>query len=125
MVPFGTEILPAPPYIVVKTEKDPINRGRVYRIIVHMMPGQQTFLEDYLLNDLSDLLDNFSANSRHGNYNVLLTENNYTDIIITNDDKTISMDRVFLLPSRILITSCLGFSDKVIFSPVIVSAISI
>ena len=101
VVPFGVEHLPAPPYIVVKPERDSVGRGRLYRIIVHYLPGQNTFLEDYVINDLSDLLDNFSAESRHGNYNTLLTENDYTDIVISNDDGTISMERTFLLPTRI------------------------
>jgi hypothetical protein len=101
VVPYGVEKLPAPPYVVVKTETDFLNRGRLYRIIVHMQPGQHTFLEDYVMNDLSDLLDNFSAESRHGNYNTLLTENEYIDTLVSNDDGTISMERSFLLPSRI------------------------
>ena len=28
VVPFGVEQLPAPPYIVVKTERDPLDRGK-------------------------------------------------------------------------------------------------
>jgi len=102
VVPYGVEQLPAPPYVVVRPERDMLGRGRAYRIIVHMQPGQQIFLEDYVFNDLFDLLDNFTATSRNNNYNRLLTENDYTDIIISNDDGTISMERVFLLPSIIV-----------------------
>jgi hypothetical protein len=101
VAPFGSKKLPAPPYVVVKPERDPLNRGRMYRIIVHYKPGQNKWLEDYITNDLTDLLDNFSAYSRHGNYNTLLTENDYTDIVIDNDDGSISMERTFLLPTRI------------------------
>lgn len=101
VVAYGIEQLPAPPYVIVRPESDPLNRGRRYRIIIHMNPGQQTFLEDYLFNDLSDLLDDFSATSRHNNYNILLAENEYVDTIISNSDRTISMERIFLLPSRI------------------------
>jgi len=101
VVPYGVEQLPEPPYVVVKSEKDPLERGRLYRIIAHYLPGQEIFLDDYVTDDLPDLLDNFSAYSRHGNYNTLLTENDYTDIIIDNDDGTISMERTFLLPTRI------------------------
>lgn len=101
VVQYGVEQLPAPPYVVVKPERDPLTRGRMYRIIVHYLPGQNTWLEDYIINDLTDLLDNFSAESRHGNYNTLLTENDYTDIVIDNDDGSISMERTFLLPTRI------------------------
>ncbi len=101
VVQFGVEQLPEPPYVVVKPEKDPFNRGRRYRIIAHFKPGQNIWLEDYIFNELTDLLDNFSTESRHGNYNTLLTENDYNDIVINNDDKTISMERIFLLPTRI------------------------
>ena len=101
VVAFGAPSLPAPPYVVVKPERDGIGRGRAYRIIAHFMPGQNIFLEDYVFNELSNLLDNFTARSRHNNYNRLLTEQDYTDIITSNDDKTISMERVFLLPSRL------------------------
>jgi len=88
-----------PPYVIVKPETDPVGRGRAFRIIVHMIPGQNVFLEDYVYNDLSILLSDFSTNSRHGNRNMLLSEQEITDIIISNDDGTISMERVFLMPS--------------------------
>lgn len=102
VVPFGVEHLPEPPYTVVKPEKDPLDRGTLYRIIAHYLPGQNEFLKRYIMKDVFDLLDNFMAEMDTGNYNRLLTENDYTDIIIDNDDKTISMERVFLLP-RIII----------------------
>lgn len=101
VVPYGTKDLPDPPYVVVKPVKDPLNRGRLYRIIPHFLPGQNIFLEDYLFNELSDLLEGFATESRHGNYNSLLTENDYTDIVDSNNDKTINMERMFLVPSRI------------------------
>lgn len=100
VVPYGVDQLPKPPYIVVKPTKDFLNRGRSYFIFVHMLPGQNIMLEDYLFNDLSILLDGFTAISRHGNLNNLLTENDYDDIV-RNDDGTISMGRVFLMPSII------------------------
>ena len=101
VVPYGSPQLPNPPYIVVRPEADSIGRGTVYRIIIHMLPGQQIFLEDYLRKDISDLLDEFGATTRHGNYNELMTTDEYNDIIISNDDGTISMERSYLLPSRL------------------------
>lgn len=101
VVPFGSGNLPAPPYAVVKMENDGLGRGRMVRIIGHMLPGQQTFLEDYMFNDVSVLLDGLKMISRHGNRNILETENEYTDIVANNDDGTISMERRFILPSRI------------------------
>jgi hypothetical protein len=100
VVPFGSQ-LPAPPYIVVKPERDILNRGRLFKIIVHMSPGQQIFLEDYVFNDLSILLDDFASETRHRNFNELLNENEYDDIVVSNDDGTISMGRYFLMPSMI------------------------
>lgn len=101
VVPFGSGNLPAAPYVVVKMESDGLGRGRLVRIIAHMLPGQNTFLEDYIFNDVSVLLEGFETTSRHGNRNVLETENEYTDIVANNDDGTISMERRFILPSRI------------------------
>ncbi len=102
VVPFGVEQLPEPPYTVVKSEKDILNRGTIYRIIAHYLPGQNEFLKRYIMTDVFDLLDNFMAKMDSGNYNTLLTENDYDDIITDNDDKTISMERVFLLPRVII-----------------------
>ena len=101
VMPYGEDQLPAPPYIIVKTERDPVGAGTIYRIIVHMTPGQNTFLEDYTKGDIADMLDNFAAYDRHGNYNMLLTQNSYVDTIVNNDDGSISREAVYLLPSKI------------------------
>jgi hypothetical protein len=98
VVPFGSANTPAPPYIVVRPEADGLGRGRIYRIFVHMKPGQQTFLEDYLFNNIPTLLSNFSTDDRHGNHNKVLPEYEYTDITTNNDDGTISMEMRFLVP---------------------------
>jgi len=99
VVPYGSA-LPATPYVVVRPERDPLDRGRVFRIIAHYQPGQQAWLEDYIFDEILTLLDEFTATSRHGNDNRLVTEQEYTDIIVDNDDGTISMERRFLMPSR-------------------------
>lgn len=101
VVAFGAASLPAPPYIVVKPEKDLLGRGRAFLINVHMLPGQHIFLEDYVFTTLSQLLNDFKSGTRHGNYQQILNENDYDDIIISNDDGTISMGRRFLMPSII------------------------
>lgn len=101
VVPYGTEQLPNPPYLVVKEEEDALGRGTIYRVIGHFKPGQQIDLTDYMRSDVDDLLNGFKARDRHGNYNILLTEANIPFIVTDNDDKTISSERVFLLPSRI------------------------
>lgn len=101
VVPFGSNNNSLPPYIVVKPESDSLGRGTIYRIFIHMKPGQQIDLEDYLRKDISDLLDGFGSATRNGNYNELETTEEYNDIIVNNDDKTISMERSYLLPSRL------------------------
>jgi hypothetical protein len=98
VVPFGSLNNPAPPYIVVKSEKDPLGRGRLYRIFTHMQPGQNIFLEDYVFGPVTNLLSNFSTDDRHGNHNKVLPEYEYTDITTNNDDGTISMEMRFLVP---------------------------
>ncbi len=101
VVPYGMANLPSPPYIVVKPIRDPLGRGRMFEIYVHFSPGQVNDLEDYLFNDVSNLLDNFQSETRHGNTNKIYTEQEYQDIIISNDDKTISMMRPYLMPSKL------------------------
>jgi hypothetical protein len=100
VVPYGVSRRPSPPYVVVRPERDPLGRGRVFRVIAHFQPDQQAALEDYVFGETITLLDNFTAQSRHNNDNQVLTEQDYLDIIVNNDDGTISMERRFLMPSR-------------------------
>lgn len=101
VVPFGS-IAQNPSYIVVKPERAENGIGRRFRIIVHMKPDQQEFLEDYIFNELSTLLTDYQVESRHGNLNQLIMEDdNYTDITISNSDGTISMERCFIMPSKL------------------------
>jgi hypothetical protein len=100
VVPYGTVPLPSAPYVVVRTEADGLGRGRIFRIFVHYLPGQIIWLEDYVFGYLTTALRNYEALSRHGNRNMLLTQQDYKDIIPNKDDGTISMERRFLMPSR-------------------------
>jgi len=99
VVPYGSP-RPTPPYIVVRPEQDSLQRGRMFRIFVHYSPGGQAWLEDYCFGELVTLLNNYSAEDRKGNVNILLVQQGYQDIVINNDDGTISMARDFLMPSR-------------------------
>lgn len=99
VVPYGSAPMPEPPYVVVKVE-DQFNGYVGYRIITHMMPGQQLFLDDYVREDLSDLLSFYECDDRHGAHHRLdggFEEGNET--YTNNDDGTISKERVFLEPS--------------------------
>ena len=93
--PFGTET----PYIIVKEEKDSAGRGKVIRVWGHMQPGQDLFLDKYMDGELIELLDGFSGTDRFGNTNKLRVLDEYTGIVIDNDDGTISKERRFLVPS--------------------------
>lgn len=95
VVKFGST-LPAAPYIVVKTEKG--QSGRNIRVIAHFLPGQQNELEDYM-RWIIRTLSEFSGTSRNGNKNQLGKMIDYTDIVVSNDDKTISMEALFLMPT--------------------------
>lgn len=101
VVPYGVASLPAPPSVVVRPEADGLGRGRLFRIIAHFQPGQQTWLEDYIFDEVSDLLTDYKAVSRHGNTNIVRDVEDYIDTVVSNDDGTISMERRFLVPSRL------------------------
>jgi hypothetical protein len=89
------------PYVVVRPERDPAGRGERVRVIAHMLKGQQTFLRRYVRSELSDLLADAEIVSSSGVANVLESEDDWGGILADNDDGTISMERCFLLPSRL------------------------
>lgn len=98
--PFGyLTDMPEPPYIIVKPEA--VQDLRNFRIFVHYPPGHITDIEDYIFNELSDLLKNFQAVDRHGNTVKVFDNESYTDLVTDNDDNTISMERTFYIPFRL------------------------
>jgi hypothetical protein len=95
--------LPPPPYVVIKPERGPTGNRNI-RIIVHMIPGEQDRLENYIFCELSDHLLEDQVDwliDRHGNHGLLINSGDWTDTIADNDDKTISMERIFILPHRV------------------------
>jgi hypothetical protein len=99
VIPFGYGSLPAAPYIVVKQEQDILSRGTAFRIIAHFLPGQLVAMEAYIRNELSTLLSGFSGTTSAGNNFTLLDDYNvFPETIISNDDSTIAMERVFYTP---------------------------
>lgn len=99
VVPYGYGSLPAAPYIVVKQEQDILSRGTAFRIIAHFLPGQLIAMEKYIRNELSNLLSGFSGTTTAGNDFTLQDDYNvFPETIISNDDKTIAMERVFYTP---------------------------
>jgi hypothetical protein len=100
VIPFGTIDTPAPPYIVVKQEVAMSGNGHNIRVTVHMKPDQQQALDDFVRDDLSTLLSEWAGTSHNGAYNQLDKGiDEFPVLIIGNDDGTIAMERVFLLPS--------------------------
>ena len=99
VIPFGFPIPGTTPYVVVKPEAG-VNETRMFRIIPHYDPGQVIFLEDYTFSELSDLLTDWQGTDRNGNVFTVFTETTYGDIIADNDDGTISMERLFIVPQR-------------------------
>jgi len=91
--------MPEPPYVVVRVE-DSFDGYIGYRVTTHMLPGQQLFLDDYVREDLSNLLSFYTDYDRHGCLHRL--DGGFeggNEIIPGNDDGTISKERVFLEPS--------------------------
>ena len=99
VVQFGIATMPAAPYVVVKPEAS--GNGRNFLVIAHFKAGQNILLENYIFNEVSTLLKNFVTTDRHGNNVRIKDAEKYTDIVVENDDSTISMERVFYVPSRL------------------------
>jgi hypothetical protein len=97
VVVFGSSVPSSVPYVVVKPESLP--QGRGVRIIVHMTMNYQIDLEEYVFNEVSLLLKNLKCVDSYGNVNYIRDVEEYTDIVVSNDDNTISMDRLFVAPS--------------------------
>jgi hypothetical protein len=102
VVLFGDSAhVPAPPYVVVKTETGPI-QNRYIRLIVHRNSGEQDLLEDYVFHELTILLGKqVWLTDRNGGRFRLLNGEIWSEPILGNDDETIVMERLFILPYRI------------------------
>ena len=98
-VRFGDAETPAPPYCVVRKEQDMAGRGLAYRIIGHYPAGSQDDLEDYVRIQVAAALDGYIDTNRHGNLIQLYADaDSFNPMIIINDDKTISMERIYWTP---------------------------
>lgn len=102
-VRFGDGALPAPPYCVVKQERDAGGRGTAFRIIAHYKPGQQKFLGDYIRATVGTALGGFQVTNAYGNTNKLYSDSQElpVEIDVVNDDGTISMERMYWMPDRL------------------------
>ncbi len=101
VVAYGAPSLPATPYVVVRIQQDPLGRGKLIRLFTHFAPGSNIFLEDYVLDELSTLLNDFTFTTRHGNKQKIEFIDDYGEVVPDNDDKSISMERSFLVPGKL------------------------
>ena len=99
VVVFGSEMPKSAPYVVIKPEALPFGTG--LRIIVHYPRNYQTQLRSYIFDEVSDLLNGFVYTDESGTSNEVLDGEEYGDIVAVNDDNTISMERLFYVPSML------------------------
>lgn len=90
--------LPAPPYIVVREENDPLGRGDIYRVIIHGPIGTIVLLKEYMA-EVQSLLNDFEGTTHLGNKQRICAEGPVRGIIEGNDDGTIAIERTYLCPT--------------------------
>ena len=95
VIKFGAAT-PAAPYVVVKLETVPMGRG--IRIIAHRKAGEDSQLEEYIFDELSTLIVGWSADDRFKNHFTVMDTGEWGEIVTTNDDATISMERLLYVP---------------------------
>lgn len=97
VVEYGTSTPPSPPYVVVREE--PNINGTGIRINAHFKPGQQKYLKAYMRTTIGNALADFRATDDDGNHNRLQSDINTVlgTIVTTNDDGTISLDRLYYM----------------------------
>lgn len=84
------------PYGVVKEEPEPGLNRTVFRVIVHMKQSDAVALRRFVRRDvLLALQDKVLTSTDFGNRNQVFSSDNVGGIIVGNDDKTISMERLF------------------------------
>lgn len=94
VIRFGDK-RPDAPYCVVNRESGLLDGMASYRVTAHYLPGQQTFMEDYIRGVVGNALDWKKIGS-----NYLEPTELPGGVIADNDDKTISCDRVYSCPDR-------------------------
>jgi hypothetical protein len=102
-VEFGGDSLPEAPYVVVKQGADAGGAGSSFLIITHFLPGQQSKLRSFVRTVIGQALDGFKATSSSGVYNELKSDFNALPgpIVATNDDSTISLERLYYMGDRL------------------------
>ena len=96
VVEFGVKTLPSPPYVVVRQELG------VFRVTTHALPGQESWLRLYVRRDLQNALQDERLTDGSSSFRVTVEPENVPDPIVnSNDDGTISQERLFSVADRI------------------------
>jgi len=90
------DVIPEPPYIVVKPENGVINKTRQFRIIIHHKKGFFDELENYTLVELDSLLTETIEDEDGSRYK--LYADTYTDVMQEPEDNTYFMERIYYTP---------------------------
>lgn len=103
VIPRGSvQVNPTPPYVVVwgpELVPQPGNEDRgknQYFIAVHFNRGFINHVNDYIYNEVVDLLDGQRLTTRDGRQATLYVSGAPSNLIEGNDDNTISKERIFI-----------------------------
>jgi len=91
-----TDVMPEPPYVVVKPETGGVPSTRQYRVIVHHVKGQLDRLEAYTLHEIDELLPGSVSDDEGSRYK--LYKSGYTDVTAEPHDGSYFMERVYFAP---------------------------
>jgi hypothetical protein len=103
VVVFGdSEKVPPPPYVCVKPEPGAMHDRQNFRVIVHRRQGEQGLLEKYIFEELSDLFNGrVWLDHRDGGKFRVLSGGDWYGPYAEDSDKTIVMERILYVPSRL------------------------
>jgi hypothetical protein len=97
VVEFGASSMPSAPYVVVKQEKGPDGMTD-FRIIGHMLPGQQSALRLMMRKDVQNALHSKTLTDSTTKNTILVRPNDLPgQIVPSNSDGTISQERLFYM----------------------------
>ena len=90
VIEFGSSSNPSAPYVVVRQE------GGVFRVNTHFLPGQESALRLYVRKDLQNALYAKTLDDSGSKFRLFCQPDDLPGLIInSNDDGTISQERLF------------------------------
>jgi hypothetical protein len=91
------DVIPKPPYAVVKPETGIVKNTRSFRIIAHMKKGDFDKLENYVLKELDGLLLAGYLTNKEGD-RFKLYPNGFTDVTPEKEDNSYFAERLYYSP---------------------------